>query len=209
MILPRGIPGIAFGEAHDGDARNDPDTRRVVSSLLGIPEAWATVDQVHGSTIAIATAPGHLGEADGLITRTRMLPLAIATADCVPVILVGLDSVAVVHAGWRGIASGVVEQALHLVHNAGDEVQSAVIGPHIGPCCYEVGTDVVAAIGGYADTAKSGSLSVDLGAAVEGRLPRIDIEDQSRCTMHDARFHSYRENATRRRQVTVAWIPRD
>ena len=164
MIPSRGFPGIAFGEASDGDPRDDPETRRVVSNSLGIPEAWAIVDQVHGSTIATATAPEHLGEADGIITRARMLPIAVATADCVPVVLVGSGSVAIVHAGWRGVAQEVVGRAGRLMRESGDQVLGAVIGPHVGPCCYAVGRDVVAAIGG--------------------------------------------RNATRQRQVTVAWIPR-
>jgi len=209
MILPRGFPGIAFGEASDGDARSDTVARRVVSSSLGIPEAWATVDQVHGSTVVTATAPGNLGSADGIITRARLLPIAVATADCVPFVIVGRDSVAIVHAGWRGVAAGVARRARRAMGEAGDEVIGAVIGPHIGPCCYEVGTEVVEAVGGYGKASRSGTLSVDLGAAIRDQLPRIEIHEESLCTMHDDRFHSYRENATRQRQVTVAWIPRD
>jgi len=209
MIRARGFPGIAFTEASDGDARHDPAVRQVVSDSLGIPSEWAVVDQIHGSSIALATAAGNYGEADGIVTGTEMLPIAVSIADCVPVGIVGTESIAVVHAGWRGVAAGVVASALRVMSDAGDRVRGAVIGPHIGPCCFEVGSEVVDAIGGYATTTRTGSLGVDLAGAIGDQLSGIDVEDRSECTMHNERFYSYRENSTRERQMAVAWIPQD
>ena len=209
MIRTRGLPGVAFGEADDGDPRRDLAARTTVSATLGISDEWALVDQVHGSRVVVATGPGHLGPADGIVTRVPGLPVVIATADCVPVVMIGRDSVGVIHAGWRGVAAGIVPEASRTMRQAGDEVLKAVIGPHIGPCCYEVGDEVVASIGGYAESTSCGSQSVNLAAALRDQLSGIDVYDASACTMHDSRFNSFRENATPRRQVTVAWIPQD
>lgn len=209
MIRAQGFPGVAFGEADDGDPRWDLAARTAVSDELGIPDEWVLVDQVHGSRVVDATGPGHLGPADGIFTRVVGLPIAIATADCVPVVLIGTGSVGVIHAGWRGVAAGIVREAKRKMHDAGDEVLKAVIGPHIGPCCYEVGDEVVTSIGGYGETTSSGSRSVDLGAAIRDQLSGAAVHNVSVCTMHDSRFNSFRENATPLRQVTVAWIPQD
>ncbi len=70
---------------------------------------WASVRQVHGRIICRVDEPGPAGEGDGLITNRSGVPLAIATADCVPIIIEGDTSVAVIHAGWRGVAAGVIE----------------------------------------------------------------------------------------------------
>jgi hypothetical protein len=209
MILARGFPGIAFTDVGDGDVRHDMAARRTVSDTLGIPHGWAVANQVHGSQIDIARSPGNLGEADGIVTSVSMLPIAVSIADCVPVVIVGTSSVAVVHAGWRGVASGVVRSALGAINASGDRVRGAVVGPHIGPCCFEVGPEVVEAIGGYATTTSEGSLSVDLSSAIRDQLGGVEMESSPECTMHDDRFYSYRRNGTRKRQMAVAWIPKD
>jgi len=209
MILARGFPGIAFTEVGDGDLRHDMVARRTVADTLGIPHGWALANQVHGSHVAIACSAGNVGEADGIVTRVSMLPIAVSVADCVPVAIVGTGSVAVIHAGWRGVASGVVRSALSVMDASGDRVQGAVIGPHIRPCCFEVGSEVVEAVGGYATTTSEGSLSVDLASAIRDQLGDVEIESGPECTMHDVRFFSHRRNATRERQMAVAWIPQD
>jgi hypothetical protein len=209
MIRPRGFPGIAFGEITDGDPRSAHTARAAMARELGIPDSWAIIDQVHGTDIAVASAPGHFGEADGILTDVPMLPMAIATADCLPVVLVGSKSVAVVHTGWRGAAAQIVREAHQLFSERGDTVENAVFGPHIGPCCYEVGQDVVDAVGGYQRETTEGTMSLDLADAVRNQLPGIVITDGFGCTMHNDRFHSFRQNATQKRQVTVAWIPQD
>jgi YfiH family protein len=209
MILARGFPGIAFTEVSDGDLRHDMVARRTVSDILEIPHGWAVANQVHGSHIAVAHSAGNLGEADGIVTSVAMLPIAVSIADCVPVAIVGTGSVAVVHAGWRGVASGVVGSALHAMDASGGRVLGAVIGPHIGPCCFEVGPEVVDAVGGHATTTSEGSLSVDLASAIRDQLGGIEIESGPGCTMHDDRFYSHRRNATRKRQMAVAWISQD
>lgn len=209
MITPPGIPGIVFGTMADGDARSDGRARDAFSSRFGIPRDWATIRQVHGSTVAYATTPGFHGDADGLMTDAVGLPIAIATADCVPVVLVSKGARAVVHAGWRGVAAGVVVEAIGAMRRKSHNVESAVIGPHIGPCCYEVGREVVDEIGGFESRTRSGAPSVDLASAIRSQIGAMEIRDVGVCTFDDASMASYRENGTTNRQVTVAWLPRD
>jgi YfiH family protein len=207
MITPPGVPGVVFGTRADGDARSDEHARDVLTTRFGISRDWATVRQVHGTVIAIADAPGFYGEADGLITDVVGLPLAIATADCVPVVLIAERARAVVHAGWRGVAGGAVSEALGTMRRSGNDVTSAVIGPHIGPCCYEVGQEVVDAIGGYEARTRNGGVSVDLALATRAQLEGAEVTDVGVCTFDDGSMASYRQDHTPDRQVTVAWLP--
>ncbi len=109
--------------------------------------------QVHGSKVVIAdenTIPSTALEADAIITDRRNLPLFIVAADCVPVLLWDpvREIIGVVHAGWRGTAICVVAEAVKAMEKAfGCLPQNihAGIGPSIGPCCYEVGEEVVSA----------------------------------------------------------------
>jgi YfiH family protein len=207
MISAPGVPGVAFGTLRDGDGRMDRTNRDAISRRAGIAAEWATVTQVHGATIVSVDGPGHYGEADGLVTTTPRLPLVVATADCVPVALVGQRSVGMVHAGWRGVAAGVIPEAVSLIERQGDNLVSAVIGPHIGACCYEVGQEVVDAIGGHQSTTTWGTRSADLGSAIRSQLPDVAVSSTGQCTMHDPSYASHRQDATPKRQVAIAWIP--
>lgn len=203
MILPPGISAVAFGTIDDGDGRSDLESRAQISAALGISQAWATIDQVHSNRVVHVPRSGGYGEADGLFTTARGVPLVVATADCVPVAIVGDDAVAIVHAGWRGVASGIVTAAVTAM---GDAARVAVVGPHIGPCCYEVGDEVIAATGGHATTTSWGTQSVDLGAAIQAQLTGIETVTIGGCTLEDERFASHRQDGTTKRQVSVAWL---
>ncbi len=203
MILAPGVPGVAFGTIGDGDGRSDPVSRRSISTALGISEDWATVHQTHSSRIVQAVASGGHGDADGLVSAVRGLPLAVATADCVPVAIVSDSAVALVHAGWRGVADGVVSVAMAAM---GTEAMRAVIGPHIGPCCYEVGDEVISAVGGHAAKTRWGTQSVDLAGAIVDQLAGIETVTVDACSFEDDRLASYRQNGTPWRQVSIAWL---
>jgi YfiH family protein len=209
MIIPPGVPGVVFGSRADGDARSDERARDTFSRAVGIPSDWATIRQVHGSVVACADAPGFYGDADGLMTEVLNLPLAIATADCVPVVLISDRARAIVHAGWRGVAAGVIPEAVAAMQRSGNLVDRAVIGPHIGPCCYEVGHEVIEAVGGFAGTTRDGGTSLDLAKAVRSQMRGVDIVDMGICTFDDDSMASYRQNGTADRQVSVAWLPTD
>jgi YfiH family protein len=206
MISAPGVPGVVFGSLADGDGRVETDTRAAIAGELGISSDWATVRQIHGATVVPVDQPGDYGEADGLVTSTKSLPLVVATADCVPVGLIGRRTVAIVHAGWRGVAAGIVPLAAEAIAEADDSVRTVVIGPHIGPCCYEVGPDVIGAIGGHQGTTTWGTVSADLDAAIRQQIPNADVVSVGTCTMHDATYASHRRDGTALRQIAIAWV---
>jgi YfiH family protein len=152
--------------------------------------------QVHGTRVAVDEQD--IEEADGQVATRRGVAVMVLTADCLPVALAGPERVGVVHAGWRGLAAGVIE--------AGVEATGAVaaaIGPGIGPCCYEVGDDVRAAFGTSGDT-------LDLKAIARARLEAagvLDVHDCGLCTSCDPeRFFSHRrDRGVTGRQAGLAW----
>ena len=207
MIRPPGFRGAAFGEANEGDLRVDEGRRRIVAAELGVPPEWAFVSQIHGTTVVHATTSGRLGEADAIYTTRQALPVAVATADCVPVILEGKDFVAVVHAGWRGASSGVLQATLATLAGEGLYAERAAIGPAIGSCCYEVGDDVAERFEGSVSKTTWGTTSIDIGGHLKSVLDPLPVWRSERCTYTDDHLNSYRRNRTRLRQVAVAWLP--
>ncbi len=207
MIRAGLIRGLTFGTLADGDGRTDPSVRECISAEFGIPPQWALINQVHGSNIAWASAAVHHGDADGIATDITQLPIVVATADCAPVAMEGLRSIGLVHAGWRGVAAGVVRTMVDTLTEHGDPPLRVSIGPHIGPCCFEVGGEVIAALSGFEDTTRWGTTSADLQAAIIEQVPDLDVETSDVCTRDDERFASFRRNGTPSRQVTVAWRP--
>ncbi len=213
MIRPPGFRGAAFGTARNGDARVDEAARRGIARELGLTSEWAFLTQVHGTDVVEARGPGRIAEADALFTTRSGLPLAVATADCVPVVLEGPAVVAVVHAGWRGAAGGVVLETLSRLAASKLDVARAAIGPSIGPCCYEVGSDVAGRFPGFVSETRWGSPSVDIGgylaSELEAALPAGAVWRSTECTFTSDELHSYRRTRTRDRQVAVGWLPPD
>lgn len=207
MIKPPGFRGAAFGDASDGNAKRDGSARRKIAGELGIGEDWATARQVHGAEVVEALQPGHLGDADAIFTKRIGLPMAVATADCYPVVLEAGSGVSVVHAGWRGTAAGVVGAARDSMERAGVEPERAAIGPGIGPCCYEVGSEVAARFPEWLATTTWGATSVDLRAAIGRQLEGLSVWTSDVCTRCGSGYHSHRRNRTPQRQVAVAWLP--
>jgi hypothetical protein len=207
MIRPVGFRGAAFGTAAEGDVRRNPVERTKLASQLGIPTEWAYVHQVHGAHAEVADRPGDLGDADAIVVTTPGLPVTVATADCIPVIIEGDAGAAVVHAGWRGVVAGIVDAALAALNERGVTPLRAAIGPGIGPCCYEVGDEVVDQVPGHAAETTWGTQSVDLPGAVATQLGDLVTFWSSTCTYTAADLHSYRRDRTTLRQVAVAWLP--
>ena len=207
MIRPAGFRGAAFGNVASGNGRDDAEKRSSISDELGIPTEWAFVRQVHGGLVVTVEEAGSAGPADGLITERAGLPLTIATADCMPIIVEGDRSVAILHAGWRGLAAGIVAEGVEAMRRLGDTPRRAAIGPSIGPCCYEVGDEVRDAIGDHSSRTTFGTPSVDLWSAAAGQLSGIDVWRSDLCTYTESSLRSYRRDATTERQVAVAWLP--
>ena len=205
MIQPRA--GVAFSLAASGDLRNDDAARGEFSAAMGIPTGWATVRQVHGRQVVEATDAGDLGEADAVFTLLPMLPIAVFTADCAGVVLGADNGIGIAHAGWRGAAAGVVPALAEAMNQAGVVPRWAAIGPFIHPCCFEVGAEVAGLFEEHVDTTSWGTVSVDLGGALQAQLDGLEWWHSDLCTFHDRSFFSHRRDATPARMATVAWLP--
>jgi len=192
---------------------DDPDAvhrnRTIVASAIGVSlDAVVQGRQVHGVRVERrAAADGALEEADGQATATRGLAALVLTADCLPVALIGERAVAMLHAGWRGLAQGVLEEGVQAVRAlGGDGELQAAIGPGAGGCCYEVGPEVHSAFGHPARKA-----TIDLKAIAAQRLRAAGVEeihDVALCTMcadPDLFFSHRRDGGVTGRQAGVAW----
>jgi copper oxidase (laccase) domain-containing protein len=155
-----------------------------------------------------ARRAGDLGEGDAAFTTVPGLPLVVATADCLPVVLEGPGGVGIAHAGWRGVIAGVAPALREAMAAAGVPAVRAAIGPGIGPCCFEVGADVAAQFAPHRVMATLwGTTSVHLGGAVRDQLAGLDVWSADECTMCNRSYRSYRRDRTEERQVGVAWLP--
>ena len=163
--------------------------------------------QVHGTRVAHASEPS-LGEADAVVATDAGTAVGIVTADCVPVLATTGSAVVAIHAGWRGLAAGVIEVGVAALREAapGQAVRAA-IGPHIGACCYEVDAPVWtglqdrfgARVGTVLTATRPGHARIDLGALARAALEGAGVEEvglaQAACTQCDAeRFESYRRD---------------
>lgn len=168
--------------------------------------------QVHGAEVVRAD-PAAEGEADAIVSVLSGRPVGVLTADCVPVLLSTRcgTAVAAAHAGWRGLAAGVVGAAVRELRSVapGGAPIVAVSGPHIGPCCYEIDAPVVDAmrerfgpsVDGALRPARPGRHRLDLDRLVYQDLVDAGLSPESitslpdACTHCDAeRFHSYRRD---------------
>jgi YfiH family protein len=202
--------------AGDGSERGE-EARERLREQLGL-ERLARGYQVHGSNVALVEAAPPVqptgeptgvvrSEADGQATALRGVGAMVLAADCVPVALGCRGAVAMIHAGWRGLAAGVLEQGVRtLAALAPGEQIVAIVGPCAGVCCYEVGPEVHAALG----AAPGEGRHVDLRAIAHDRLlaaGAAEVRDERVCTICDERFFSHRREGERAgRQAGVAWL---
>jgi polyphenol oxidase len=164
---------------------------------------------VHGTTVVGVTKPSeHAGvEADAAITRVPGAKLAVRTADCIPVVLAADGAIGVVHAGWRGLAGGIVQKTIAELGS----VARAYVGPHIRAGCYEFGAadlDDVARVLGDAVRATTvwGAPALDLTAGVRAALGDIPVEDAGACTACTDVYFSWRARRDTGRFATIAWM---
>ena len=209
---------------HVGD---DPaavaENRRRIRAQLQLPEEPAWIEQVHGIEVLDLDQSAATGTADAVFTRRPGLVCAVQVADCLPVLFATRDGrgVGAAHAGWRGLAGGVLEATVAALREAtraapGDIV--AWLGACIGPDAFEVGEDVREAFDAdetrhfRAAPARDGRRKwfADLPALAHGRLQRlglVDIEACGLCTASDtSRFFSYRREGLTGRLAAAAWI---
>lgn len=188
---------VGAGDA--GEAR-----RRLLGALGLAPRDAVFMEQVHGNAVATVdpATDGAGGDertvagVDGLVTRGADTALVVLVADCVPLLLaVPGRAVGAVHAGRRGVAAGIVPRAVSTLVRAADAGAgdvTAVVGPAIGGCCYEVPDDVAAAVVAVAPSARTttrrGTGSVDLPTAVDAQLRAAGVTRvvrAGRCTACD------------------------
>ena len=182
-----------------------------LEDLVGAP--IARCHQVHGTDIvATESVPVQPPQADGQITTTPGVAPMVLVADCLPIVLAAPGAVAVVHAGWRGLAGGIVERGLRALRDAGVQGPvAAAIGPGVGGCCYEVGREVHAAFAEYGGEVRDGP-RIDLKAVAARALARAGIapiHDVGLCTMcsDPSLFFSHRrDRGITGRQAGVAWL---
>jgi purine-nucleoside/S-methyl-5'-thioadenosine phosphorylase / adenosine deaminase len=200
----------------DERGRVGENRRRLAESIERDPDWVVMGRQVHGTRLARHVTPQepHVyadvvkspDEVDAQATSNSDLTPLVMVADCLPVAMVGPGGVAMVHCGWRGLAGGIVAEAATAV-----EAEAAAIGPGIGPCCYEVGEEVLAAFEDLDGVARGRML--DLTAVATALLERSGVtavEPSGLCTScNEELFYSHRRDGERTgRQAGLAWIDR-
>ena len=191
---------------------------RIISDLsMPAPPAWIRL--VHGTRVLKVSGPVDGIEADAVYTDHPGMPLFVPTADCLPVLLASSNGaeIAGAHAGWRGLAAGVIENTVE-TFRAAPERLIAWLGPAIGPTHFEVGEEVREAfVARAADNAAafrpgetSGKYFADiflLGRLALQRAGVTAIHGGGVCTFADSRFFSYRrQGAESGRMASVIWI---
>lgn len=208
--------GLNLGVFTEDSPDSVSQNRHRLAGALGFPpERVAIGHQVHGAEVMKHAGPqspspfakpgSAIPEVDGHVTAEPSIALLVFVADCVPVALAGSGGVAMLHCGWRGLAAGIVARGVEAV-----EATDAAIGPSIGPCCYEVGGEVLDAFAGLGGGIASGGM-LDLSEVTRRYLRRAGverIETAGLCTACEPElFFSHRRDAGRTgRQAGLVWL---
>ena len=218
----KGGGGLNLG-THVGDRPEAVERNRLLLQTL-LPSEPAWLNQVHGVEVVDAQrviTERSLLTADASIATQAGTVCAIMTADCMPVLLADRRGkvVGVAHAGWRGLAAGVVEATVSRMSAAGARDIVAWLGPGIGPAHFEVGEDVRQAfsrLGGAADRAfmamvgQPGKYLADLPYLARVALSAVGVHEVSggeHCTVSEPEhFYSFRRDRVTGRMATLIWI---
>ncbi len=209
--------GIAVGD--------DPQTvdRNRALLTLALPSAPRWLHQVHGTTVVDAAAVGAPVAADASVARDPGVVCAVQVADCLPILLAHPDGkvVGAAHAGWRGLAGGVIEATIARLGVAPQELV-AWLGPAIGPQAFEVGADVLRAFTDHdpgaveafrPHDARDGKWFADIFVLARRRLHGAGVQaihGGGLCTVGDpARFFSHRRDGVTGRMAALIWIERE
>ncbi len=197
------------------DPRCVARNRAILRACLPADPAW--VKQAHGTAVIDATRATPDAEADGVVTQSAGEVCAVMTADCLPVLLSDRAgrSVGIAHAGWRGLAGGIVENVVHAMGVPSQDI-IAYIGPGIGARRYEVGEDVrkafvdrdPAAAKAFAP-GQNGAYLADLYDLARQRLAAAGVAEVyggEFCTASEERFFSFRRDRTTGRMASLIWL---
>lgn len=217
-----GVSLAPFDSLNLGDHVGDDPTavaenRRRLTDQFAITPAW--LQQVHGIAVVEAD-PTQVATADASWTDTPGIACAAMTADCLPVLFCNRAGtrVAAAHAGWRGLANGVLEATLDSLAVPADEIL-AWLGPAIGPQAFEVGPEVREAFiaqlplasQAFAASPNAGKFLADIYQLARLRLAARGVTavyGGGLCTVTDPRFFSYRRNPRTGRFASLVWIER-
>jgi polyphenol oxidase len=220
-----GVSDAPYGSlnlgAHVGDApERVADNRRRLAAAVPLPSEPVWLSQVHGANVIdLDAAPARgWGPADACFTRRVGQVCAILTADCLPIVWASDagDLVAAAHAGWRGLAGGVIEATVRALPVPPERL-AAWLGPAIGPRHFEVGAEVREALlnadsgaqGAFAPNER-GRYLADLGMLARRRLASLGVNrvhGGEECTFAEAdRYFSYRRDGVTGRQATLIWL---
>lgn len=213
-------------EVSDGDVhprRVDPATL-IERQTRVAPHPWVMIREVHGVEVVrvgAAASPDSdgwpsAGVGDVLVTAMPDVPIAIWAADCAPIAVFGADGTMVgIHAGWRGLAAGIIDVGIAEFAARGERPVVAVLGPVIHPCCYEFGDDdlrlVARGIAVEPDQitgrTAGGALALDVPTAVRSALERrgVAVVSTGSCTGCNDRWFSHRHRRDEGRHALVAW----
>lgn len=187
------------------------------------PTPWTWLEQVHGAEVVVVERPGDRAgaRADAAVTVTPGATLAVHTADCAGVLLVGSGGpdwvIGAAHAGWRGLELGVLQATVLAMRSLGAREITWRLGPCISAAAYEFGDDDLARLArrlgpSVVAATASGAPALDLRAAVAAALAQVDATPadpeplQVRCTATDPSCYSWRARADRGRQAALTWI---
>jgi len=184
---------------------------RLAAALDVGPERVVFVEQVHGDTVLEGDGPftGPVPQADGLVTRSTGLALAMMVADCVPVLLAdpGAGVVGVAHAGRRGMVAGVARRVAEAMRDLGARSIQARLGPSVCPRCYPVPLALREQVAALYPQARSldrrGDPSIDVAAGVRAQLTSLctEIVQLPGCTVEEPTLFSYRRDGATGRFV--------
>lgn len=217
---------LNLGRLTDDNPDHVERNRRTVEAQIGV--SMAQIRQVHGTTVLRLTEPPaetattppprrDPPEADGQATTAPGLAMLVLVADCLPIAVAGDGAAAMLHAGWRGLAGGIIAEGVHALRELGARGPlTAAIGPGAGPCCYEVGDEVHAAFAdhghdhGVENVHRGRNLDLKAVARVQlGRAGVDTVHDTHICTIcSDATllFSHRRDGGVTGRQAGVVWL---
>lgn len=216
-----GTATVRFSTRADGDLNADRVAPEVLDDrwrrLAGRPVTW--LREVHGTDVVAVHAPGDGcgATADACVTTAPGVALGVWVGDCAPVALVARrGAVAAVHAGWRGLRAGVLDRAVAALRDAGADEIVGVVGPCIGPECYEFGPadldDLAGALGPQVRSVTAwGTPALDLPAAVAAALAALGVptvDAGAPCTACDPDYWSHRARGDLGRHGMAVWWER-
>lgn len=203
--------GILTGDERDAVRQN---RHRLCEALDVAAQDVLIGRQVHGMNVARHDRPqeenafaepgARLPEVDGHATAREGLAPLVFVADCLPVALAGPGGVAMVHCGWRGLAGDILAHGIAAV-----DAEAAAIGPGIGPCCYEVGTEVLSAFEGLGEGVADGPMldlrEVARRLLARGGVERVEASELCTSCEPDLFYSHRRDDGRTGRQAGLVW----